>query len=78
MIENIPEFPNLRDKSIYLAVVMWRKESALKKKYALIEVPSRILGRFLILPSRSDENHIILLEDVIRFNLPDIFSQSDP
>lgn len=74
MIENIPEFPNLRDKSIYLAVVMWRKESALKKKYALIEVPSRILGRFLILPSRSDENHIILLEDVIRFNLPDIFS----
>ena len=73
MIENIPEFPNLRDKSIYLAVVMWKKESALKKKYALIEVPSRVLGRFVILPSRSDEHHIILLEDVIRFNLPDIF-----
>ena len=36
MIENIPEFPMLRDKSIYLAVVMWKKESALKKKYALI------------------------------------------
>ena len=48
MIENIPEFPNLRDKSIYLAVVMWKKESALKKKYALIEVPSRVLGRFII------------------------------
>ncbi len=74
MIENIPEFPNLRDKSIYLAVVMWKKESALKKKYALIEIPSRILGRFLILPSRVDEQHIILLEDIIRFNLPDIFS----
>src|SRR5688572_2978382 len=44
MIENIPEFPNLRDKSIYLAVVMWKKESALKKKYALIEIPSRVLG----------------------------------
>lgn len=74
MIENIPDFPNLRDKSIYLAVVMWKKESALKKKYALIEIPSRILGRFIILPSKSDEHHIILLEDVIRFNLPDIFS----
>jgi polyphosphate kinase len=73
MIENITEFPNLRDKSIYLAVVMWKKESALKKKYALIEVPSRILGRFLILPSKADEHHIILLEDIIRFNLPDIF-----
>jgi polyphosphate kinase len=74
MIENIPEFPALRDKSIYLAVVMWKKESALKKKYALIEVPSRSLGRFTILPSKPEENHIILLEDVIRFNLPDIFS----
>ena len=75
MIENIPEFPVLRDKSIYLAVVMWKKESALKRKYALIEIPSRSLGRFTILPSpKSDESHIILLEDVIRFNLPDIFS----
>ncbi|NOT52024.1 MAG: polyphosphate kinase 1 [Chitinophagaceae bacterium] len=75
MIESIPEFPALRDKSIYLAVVMWKKESALKRKYALIEIPSRTLGRFSILPSPSaDEHHIILLEDVIRFNLPDIFS----
>ncbi len=74
MIENIPDFPMLRDKSIYLAVVMWKKESALKKKYALIEIPSRALGRFTILPSKPEESHIILLEDVIRFNLPDIFS----
>ncbi len=75
MIENITEFPALRDKSIYLGVVMWKKESALKRKYALIEVPSRTLGRFTILPSpKPDEHHIILLEDVIRFNLPEIFS----
>jgi len=75
MIENIPVFPNLRDKSIYLAVVMWKKESALKRKYALIEVPRKTMGRFVILPSpRSDEIHLILLEDIIRFNLPDIFS----
>lgn len=75
MIENIPVFPMLRDKSIYLAVVMWKKENALKKKYALIEIPSRSLGRFTLLPSpKPDESHIILLEDIIRFNLPDIFS----
>ncbi len=74
MIENIPQFPNLRDKSIYLAVVMWKKDSALKKKYALIEVPSRVTGRFVILPSKPEEHHIILLEDIIRFNLPEIFS----
>lgn len=53
MIENITEFPALRDKSIYLGVVMWKKESALKRKYALIEIPSRTLGRFTILPSQN-------------------------
>src|SRR5436190_7294013 len=74
MIENIPEFPALRDKSIYLAVVMWKKESALKKKYALIAIPSRALELFTLLPSPDDEHHIILLEDIIRFNLPEIFS----
>jgi polyphosphate kinase len=74
MIESIPNFPQLKDKSFYLAVVMWKKESALKKKFALIEIPS-VLNRFVVLPSpRPDENHIILLEDIIRFNLPEIFS----
>ena len=74
MIESIPNFPALRDRSIYLAVVMWKKESALKRKYALIEIPTT-LNRFVVLPSpRPDEHHIVLLEDVIRFNLPGIFS----
>ncbi|OQY93603.1 MAG: polyphosphate kinase 1 [Sphingobacteriales bacterium UTBCD1] len=74
MIENIPALPNLRDKSIYLAVVMWKNENALKRKYALIEVPDRYLSRFLRLPSPPGQQHIMLLEDVIRFSLPDIFS----
>jgi polyphosphate kinase len=74
MIESIPDFPNLRDKSIFLGVVMWKKESALKRKYAIIEVPTRFVDRFILLPSPDNEKHIILLEDVIRFNLPQIFS----
>src|SRR5215203_3251851 len=74
MIESIPDFPYLRDKSFYLGVVMSMQDSALKRKYALIEVPTRAIGRFIILPSPPNEYHIILLEDVIRFNLPDIFS----
>ena len=74
MIESIPEFPYLRDKSIYMGVVMWKKESALKRKYAVIEVPTRFNDRFILLPSPDNEKHIILLEDVIRFNLPGIFN----
>jgi polyphosphate kinase len=40
MIESIPELPYLRDKSIYLGVVMWKKESALKRMFSIIEVPT--------------------------------------
>jgi polyphosphate kinase len=75
MIESIPTFPYLRDKSIYLGVVLSRKDNSMKRKYALIEVPSRVLGRFVQLPSPAmDEHHIILLEDIIRYNLRNIFA----
>lgn len=74
MIESLPELPYLRDKSIYLGVVMRKKLSAYKQQYALIEIPSRSIGRFVELPTNKKETHIILLEDVIRVNLPYIFS----
>jgi len=74
MIESIHDLPFLRDKSNYLGVVMSKKESALKRMYSIIEVPTRVQSRFVLLPSPDNEHHIILLEDVIRFNLPEIFS----
>ncbi len=76
MIQSIPQFPYLREKSIYLGVVLSRKTATSEeKKFALIEIPTRLLGRFVILPSPApDEHHIILLEDVIRYNLKSIFS----
>lgn len=74
LVESIPQFPYLREKSIYLGVVMRKQNSAYEQKYALIEIPTRSLGRFVLLPSTTGEQHIILLEDVIRFNLPSIFS----
>jgi len=74
LIESIPQFPYLREKSLYLGVVMRKNNNAYDQKYSLIEVPKKTLGRFLILPSKPGEHCIILLEDVIRFNLPSIFS----
>lgn len=74
LIENLTTLPYLREKSLYLGVVMRERNVAFSQKYALIEVPSRILGRFTELPSRNGEHDIILLEDVIRYNLPHIFS----
>lgn len=74
LIESIPQFPYLREKSIYLGVVMRKHHDAYQQKYALIEIPKRSVGRFVLLPSPAGQQHIILLEDVIRFNLPSIFS----
>jgi polyphosphate kinase len=74
MIENVPELPYLRDKSLYLAIVMGDKTDAYKQKFSLIEIPSKSIGRFIQLPSKAGTSSIILLEDLIRFNLPIIFS----
>jgi polyphosphate kinase len=74
MMESVLEFPFLRDKSLFLAVVLSKKESAYNQKYAIIEVPSKVLGRFVQLPSPPGSHCIILLEDIIRYNLPSIFS----
>jgi polyphosphate kinase len=73
MIESIQTFPNLNDKSIYLACVLSTKDGSIPQRFALVSVPSR-LPRFVILPSTAEGSYIILLEDVIRFCLPNIFS----
>jgi polyphosphate kinase len=74
MIENLPDLPYLRDKSLYLAIVMRNKKDAYHEKFSLIEIPSKSIGRFIILPSSPGTKSIILLEDIIKFNLPVIFS----
>jgi len=74
MIESIHDFPVLNDKSIYLACKLSKKDKSIPQKFALVSVPARRLSRFMILPSKSTEKHIILLEDIIRFCLPHIFS----
>jgi polyphosphate kinase len=73
MIENIKRFPNLRDKSIYLGVVMTKKNSPGDRKYAAIEVPVTAVGRFIQLPSPKGRQDLMLLEEAVKFNLPDIF-----
>lgn len=74
MIESIQNFPVLNDKSIYLACRLSKKDKSIPQKFALVSVPTRRIPRFIILPSKNAEKHIILLEDIIRFCLPHIFS----
>ena len=74
MINHLSHFPDLKDHAIYLAVCLSATPRTKKPQYALIEVPTDILPRFVILPSSEDKNYIILLDDVIRYGLKDIFS----
>ena len=64
------KMPLLRDDAIYLAVDMAKNK---KSEYALIEVPTDLLPRFVIIPSNDSKTYIILLEDVIRYELDDTF-----
>lgn len=64
------KMPLLRDDAIYLAVDMAKNK---KSEYALIEVPTDLLPRFVIIPSNDGKTYIILLEDVIRYELDDTF-----
>jgi polyphosphate kinase len=75
MIESISDLPLLQDKSIYLACVLANNENSFMNSYALIEVPTFAVPRFLILPSAKGEKNIILLEDIIRYCLPNLFTQ---
>ncbi|KAA0127036.1 polyphosphate kinase 1 [Chryseobacterium sp. SN22] len=72
--ENTP-MPYMRDKSLYLGVSMRKKDWQYSSNYAIIEIPSRFVGRFVLLPTEDpEEKNVMLLEDVITFNLPHIFS----
>lgn len=74
MISGLRDISSLRDKSIYLAVSLGRSDGAIKNDYALIELPAKVLSRFLILPTEGDKRFIILLDDVVRYCLSEIFS----
>lgn len=75
MIESVPELPLLSDRAIYLACILSNADNSFMNSYALIEVPTSVLPRFLILPGPRGYKNIILLEDIIRFGLPDLFTQ---
>ncbi|HET7119478.1 MAG TPA: polyphosphate kinase 1, partial [Hanamia sp.] len=73
MMESLQVFPTLNDKSIYLACKLSKADGSIPQRYALVSVPTR-LSRFIILPAKEGNNFIILLEDIIRVCLPQIFS----
>ena len=73
MLGKSMKFPYLRDKSVYLAVKLSKISSPEKFAYALVRIPSRSVSRFLVLPEQGKNKYIIMVDDVIRFCLNDVF-----
>src|SRR5690606_11969791 len=77
MIGELDEFPSLRDSAAYLAVtmVMSKEDDTFEAKhnYALIEIP-RTINRFVVLPQEGNKQYVIILDDLIRHCLHNIFS----
>jgi len=74
MLQSAGTFPYLKDKSIYLALKLSSKSNKVPVEYALIEIPSYELSRFLVLPRKGNKKYLMILDDVIRSCLPLVFS----
>ena len=86
MLNDLVEFPLIKDTSGYLAVklVMKKNKAGIisqllndrEIRYAIVEIPKTI-NRFVVLPTNSEKQHIILLDDVIRYSIDSIFNIFD-
>lgn len=73
MIDEHKEFPYMKDKASYLFLKLVATAAKVKDKYALIEIPSGSVSRFVILPKVGKKHYIMLVDDVIRFNTDVVF-----
>ena len=73
MLSENRKFPYLENQVIYHAVNLSKSDAPDHNGYALIELPSYTLPRFLVLPQVGRKRYLIMLDDVIRFGLSEIF-----
>jgi len=71
ILNDLLELPLLKDSAAYLAVKMVLENG--EKQFALIEIPKAI-DRFVVLPKKGDDSYIIILDDLLRYCLNDIFN----
>ncbi|PIA77378.1 polyphosphate kinase 1 [Gaetbulibacter sp. 4G1] len=74
ILNDLVQLPNLKDTGAYLAVRMIMSDNS--KQFALLEIPKSI-NRFVELPKQGDKSYIILIDDLLRHCLGDIFNIFD-
>lgn len=76
ILNDLHRFPLLKDTEAYLAVKMVldaEEDQEDTVRYALIEIPKGV-NRFVVLPPEDDKHYIMMLDDLIRYCLGNIFS----
>ena len=56
MITDELVFPYLKDRSIYLIIKLINNKKNIDSKYSLLEIPSDLVPRFLVLPSTDNKD----------------------
>lgn len=72
MLHKKNPFPKLKGKSIYFAIKLTKPNRSVD--FAIMEIPSLVLPRFISLPDINEKKYIILLDDIIRYKLDTIFA----
>jgi polyphosphate kinase len=77
MINTRKNPPQLDEKSIYLAVKIcdYDRPGDRVYEYAIAEIPSSKISRFLILPEKEGQHFVMILGDVLRLCLNDLFPE---
>ncbi|MBR9921173.1 MAG: polyphosphate kinase 1 [Bacteroidetes bacterium] len=66
--------PFLNNAQLYLTIVMTDpEESKNKMHYAILKIPSDHLPRFIQLPSRGQRHDLIMLDDIVRHSVEQMF-----
>ena len=74
VLSDTVKLPNLKDSAAYLAVNLELKDEG--HQYALIEI-SKNMNRFVVLPESKGNSYIMMLDDLLRYCLHDIFNIFD-
>ncbi|MEL6941361.1 MAG: polyphosphate kinase 1 [Bacteroidota bacterium] len=70
--------PFLNNGSLYLSIWMRDKSKGEKDdSFALVKIPSQDLPRFIELPSPEGRHDLIMLDDIVRFNIARMFPGYD-
>jgi len=73
--------PFLKNHQVYLAVELWSRDPATLESwtpdYSLVEVPTDRVPRFITLPPRGGGHEVMFLDDVIRYNLDELFTHHE-